>query len=148
MAMQAVLPGIEISLGIESDHCQTPDWLYKALDMEFAFDFDPCPLECRGIDGLSLDWDGKRVFCNPPYSDITPWVEKAVCSDALTVFLVPARHDSEWSSILRESGAEFRYFRRAFNFIHATGKESHPIGGAMVVIVNRMYLSGRGVRKP
>lgn len=30
----------------------------------------------RADDGLSKPWWG-RVWCNPPFSDITPWVEKA-----------------------------------------------------------------------
>lgn len=29
-------------------------------------------------DGLSQSWKGETVWCNPPYSDIRPWVEKAL----------------------------------------------------------------------
>ena len=28
-------------------------------------------------DGLAQDWDAPFVWCNPPYSDIAPWVRKA-----------------------------------------------------------------------
>lgn len=28
-------------------------------------------------DGLAQDWSGERVWCNPPYSSIEPWAEKA-----------------------------------------------------------------------
>lgn len=28
-------------------------------------------------DALSQSWAGERVWCNPPYSDIRPWVKKA-----------------------------------------------------------------------
>lgn len=28
-------------------------------------------------DGLARPWDAPRVWCNPPYSDLTPWVKKA-----------------------------------------------------------------------
>lgn len=28
-------------------------------------------------DALTQVWRGERVWCNPPYSDIRPWVEKA-----------------------------------------------------------------------
>jgi hypothetical protein len=34
----------------------------------------PAPL---GLDGLAQSWAGERVWCNPPYSSIEPWVEKA-----------------------------------------------------------------------
>ncbi len=30
----------------------------------------------RDRDGLSQPWSSERVWCNPPYSDIEPWVEK------------------------------------------------------------------------
>lgn len=29
------------------------------------------------VDGLEQSWSGERVWCNPPYSDIRPWIEKA-----------------------------------------------------------------------
>jgi phage N-6-adenine-methyltransferase len=49
-------------------------------------------------DGLAQSWDGERVWCNPPYSDIEPWVEKANGSDAeLVVMLLPAnRTEQGW----------------------------------------------------
>jgi phage N-6-adenine-methyltransferase len=28
-------------------------------------------------DGLAHDWRGERVWCNPPYSNIEPWLSKA-----------------------------------------------------------------------
>jgi phage N-6-adenine-methyltransferase len=31
----------------------------------------------KADNGLQLPWDAPRVFCNPPYSDIAPWVDKA-----------------------------------------------------------------------
>src|ERR1035437_543035 len=29
------------------------------------------------MNGLTYSWANERVYCNPPYSDIRPWVEKA-----------------------------------------------------------------------
>lgn len=50
------------------DDWATPEWLYKELDAEFAFDFDPCPLyHDMRWDGLTIEW-GKSNFVNPPYS--------------------------------------------------------------------------------
>ena len=39
--------------------------------------FDPCPYPTPSWDGLQIDWvDKKKVFVNPPYSDIKSWAEK------------------------------------------------------------------------
>ena len=39
--------------------------------------FDPCPHPHPPWDGLELSW-GDRAFCNPPWCNIRPWVEKAL----------------------------------------------------------------------
>jgi hypothetical protein len=123
-----------------SDHCRTPDWLWKALDAEFAFDLDPCPLSNPfHRDGLELDWTGKRVFCNPPYSSILPWVEKALSSNALIVFLIPKRFDALWCRMLRDSRAEIRIFERDVRFeVLGQEKTVKPVGGSMIAIVRRL----------
>ncbi len=50
------------------------------------------------IDGLAQSWAGERVWCNPPYSNIEPWVVKAGESGAeLVVMLLPAnRTEQGW----------------------------------------------------
>lgn len=50
------------------------------------------------VDGLAQSWAGERVWCNPPYSSIEPWVEKAWESGAqLVVMLLPAnRTEQGW----------------------------------------------------
>lgn len=54
----------------------------------------------REQDGLSLDWGGSRIWCNPPYSDIAPWVAKAWKASAraeLIAMLLPAnRTEQQW----------------------------------------------------
>lgn len=54
-----------------SDNWETPDYIYRPLDLEFRFDFDPCPINTGEIpedkDGLLIDW-GNSNFVNPPYS--------------------------------------------------------------------------------
>ena len=51
-------------------------------------------------DGLAQSWAGERVWCNPPYSDIRPWVEKAWAEHEhaeLIVMLLPAnRTEQGW----------------------------------------------------
>ncbi len=47
-------------------------------------------------DGLAQSWSGERVFCNPPYSNIEPWLIKAWESDAdLVVMLLPANRTEQ-----------------------------------------------------
>jgi hypothetical protein len=39
---------------------------------------DPCPFnENWEVDGLELEW-GPKVFINPPYSNVTPWIKRAI----------------------------------------------------------------------
>jgi phage N-6-adenine-methyltransferase len=48
-------------------------------------------------DGLSQSWAGERVWCNPPYSDVRPWVAKAWAESAadLIVMLLPANRTEQ-----------------------------------------------------
>lgn len=49
----------------------TPPEIYKKLDDEFHFDFDPCPYPLpEGFDGLSCEW-GSSNYVNPPFGAIT-----------------------------------------------------------------------------
>lgn len=54
----------------------------------------------REVDGLAQDWTGERVWCNPPFSVIPPWVEKAWAEAdrvELIVMLLPAnRSEQRW----------------------------------------------------
>jgi phage N-6-adenine-methyltransferase len=53
-------------------------------------------------DGLNQPWYAYRVWCNPPYSDISKWIKKAInetyyekhCDEV--VFLLPARTCTKW----------------------------------------------------
>jgi hypothetical protein len=118
----------------------TPEYLYTALDMEFGFTLDPCPLNPNfTVDGLKLDWTGQRVFCNPPWSDILPWVTKAYESDALTVFVLPARTDTHWYARMAAApeNTEIRLFRKRVHFIRE-GVDANPTDGTLVGVVRRM----------
>lgn len=48
--------------------------------------------------GLVQSWADERVYCNPPYSDIAPWVRKAWDEPtAMVVMLLPAnRTEQSW----------------------------------------------------
>jgi phage N-6-adenine-methyltransferase len=49
--------------------------------------------------GLRNSWAGERVYCNPPFSDLRPWIAKAWKEHRaiLTVLLLPAnRTEQGW----------------------------------------------------
>jgi hypothetical protein len=69
----------------------TPPELMEALQLEFNFDFDPCPFpRPDSFDGLKDDW-GRSNWVNPPFGSImhegkkkgpTAWVRKAIAEQA------------------------------------------------------------------
>lgn len=93
---------------------RTPAEVYAALDSEFRFDFDPCPSGPMS-DGLTASWVGKRVYCNPPYNDIEPWLAKGVEAE-LAVYLLPARTGTRWFAEYAPRAAEVRFVRGRINF--------------------------------
>lgn len=56
--------------------------------------------------GLEQDWSGERVWCNPPFSDIAPWVRKSWdCwpSTLGIVMILPAnRTEQTWWQLMVE----------------------------------------------
>lgn len=87
--------------------------LFAGLNYRFGFTIDvaashantkvPESYITAREDGLVQSWAGQRVWCNPPYSDIGAWIEKAWWewySDQppqLIVMLLPAnRTEQRW----------------------------------------------------
>lgn len=114
-----------------TDRWATPTAVYAALDREFRFDFDPCPLDGE-VDGLSIDWGGKRVFCNPPYGPgIDAWLERGLHA-ACAVYLIPARTDTKWfHAIVLPRATEIRFLRGRLKFGDA--KKDAPFPSMVVV---------------
>lgn len=66
---------LDVFKGKRREDWKTPIKLYKQLDIEFHFDFDPCPINPT-FDGLCVEW-GKSNFVNPLYGrKIYQWFEK------------------------------------------------------------------------
>ena len=117
-----------------SDRWATPGHIFAALDAEFRFDFDPCPLDGTGDALLPLycEWKGKRVFCNPPYGrQLGEWLKRGLEAD-LAVFLIPARTDTKWfHEIILPNANEIRFLRGRLKFGDAIHRAPFP---SMVVI--------------
>lgn len=117
-----------------SDRWATPREVYDALNSEFAFDFDPCPLDGQG-DGLAAlfcEWKGNRVFCNPPYGPrIGDWLERGLEAD-VAVFLIPARTDTRWfHRFVLPKASEIRFLKGRLKFGGALNSAPFP---SMVVV--------------
>lgn len=118
----------------KSDHWATPPEFRADLDAEFGFTFDPCPLHSE-VDGLTVPW-GRRVFCNPPYSNIRAFLERGLSEMArgaveLVVYLIPARTDTRWFHDLILGKAEVRFIKGRLKFGGAKTNAPFP---SMVVI--------------
>lgn len=88
----------------------TPQWLFDELDAVHQFSVDAAAnasnTKCERFydlsnSGLEQSWWGERVWCNPPYSDIPAWVEKAAYEQemgaSVIVMLLPAnRTEQKW----------------------------------------------------
>lgn len=117
-----------------SDRWATPGELYVALNAEFRFDFDPCPLDGEG-DGLAplfCRWRGKRVFCNPPYGPgVGDWLQRGFEAD-LAVFLLPARTDTRWfHDVVLPKADEIRFIKGRLKFGGA--KNCAPFPSMLVI---------------
>lgn len=161
---------------MSNDTWATPPEIFHALDLEFRFGFDVCAehstAKCPEYwtindDALKQDWAkaggvfGQWLFCNPPYSSITPWVEKAIeaqLSGRGTVMLVMCDPSVKWFARAWEYASEIRFItngRLAFhkNGVRAAGNnkgsvifvfDPHRLGAGHVSRIDRDTLMAKG----
>jgi hypothetical protein len=101
----------EVPLAKTSDDYYTPKWIFEALGLEFDLDVSSPVGGISWIpakryftqydDGLAQDWNGQRVWMNPPYSNPSKWVAKWL-ENANGVCLVPMSK-SKWFEVLWEN---------------------------------------------
>ena len=86
-------------------------------------------------DGLTQNWGGCRVFCNPPYSQIEKWAAKAFYEtkqdNTLVVLLIPARTDTKYFHNYIAGRAEIRFIKGRLKF--GGGKNSAPFPSMLVI---------------
>lgn len=127
-----------------NDEWATPQDVFDALNDEFHFTLDPCATsenrKCekyftKADDGLKMNWGGYRVFCNPPYSKIATWVEKAYSESkkpgTVVVLLIPSRTDTRWFHNFIYGKAEIRFIKGRLKFGGAKYNAPFP---SMIVI--------------
>ncbi len=132
----------------------TPQELFNELNKEFNFTLDPCASEwnakCKKYytetdNGLSKNWDGEIVFCNPPYAEVGLWVKKASESKAISVVLTFARTDVKWfhnyvydKSLWKfKPNVEVRFLQGRLKFENKTGKNNPaPTPSCLIIFRN------------
>ena len=95
----------------DRDEWKTPPWLFEWLDDRFDFHVDLAATERNALcslyytkddDSLSMAWHtfdyATKGWCNPPYSNIDPWLDKAILEQQhgfLTVMVFPSPNGEE-----------------------------------------------------
>lgn len=142
----------------QRDLWRTPPALFAALDAEFCFQLDaaaaPHNALCRKFitaeqNTLETPWGDYLsipgyVWLNPPYSDITPFVKKAVAESANqigTVMLVPADTSVGWFREAIQTASEVRFITAGrLAFINpVTGKPVSGNNKGSMLIIWRPY---------
>jgi phage N-6-adenine-methyltransferase len=133
---------------VHSDNLATPIEFYDNLDLEFAFNFDPCPLNLNEItdetDGLLIDW-GTSNFINPPYSRQLKekFVLKAIEESKkgkLCVMLLPVSTSTKlFHDHILPNAKEIRFVKGRINFLGVNTKGEYvtnkaPMHDSMIVI--------------
>lgn len=102
--------------GLRDQTWRTPKDLFVRLHAKYAFTLDGAADDENkllpshiGQMNLFQSWRNQRVFCNPPWSKISEFVENAAFAE-LAVLLVPARVNSRWFHRALELGAEVQFF--------------------------------------
>lgn len=129
----------------------TPPVLMQELQLEFAFDFDPCPFpKPDNFDGLDADWGGSN-YVNPPFGVVmhkgkkkgaTAWARKAIeehKKGKRVVFVYPI---DKWVLMLLDAGAKVRNLRDVKWCATEDGTPGKGTGRhiAMFVLEPRAYL--------
>ncbi len=128
-----------------TDSWCTPKWLCDALG---PFDLDPCSNARSTVnakvtltgcgdhdDGLTAPWGNASVFCNPPYSDVTPWARKLAAHPGPWVALLKLDSTTRWFATLVDSGATWAPFRGRLKF--ESGKKAMTANFASVLFWSR-----------
>ena len=146
---------------LKMKYIRTPTEIWEMLSQEFNFTVDACASDKSHLvdkywtkedSALTKNWDGEIVYCHPMYDTKIPrFVEKAMASKCLTVFLLPAStnslyfHRHFWDNINHQfrKNIQVRFLPvidRQFGYKMATDDGKLPERGylrpLMIVVVN------------
>jgi hypothetical protein len=120
----------------------TPPEIIKSLG---EFDLDPCAPIVRPWDtakhhftindnGLLQSWFG-RIWLNPPYDDLEPWMNR-IAMHSNGIVLIPGRTDIEpYHNFVFPVADSILFIKQRLHFYHVDGtRADHNSGGPSVLI--------------
>lgn len=146
MKEQLTLDGSEY-IETTSDEWETPPELFEPLNKKYKFTLDPCctieTAKCEmyytsNDNGFKQTWTG-RVFVNPPFGNISLWLEKINGEMArmehpeLIVALLPAWTDRNWFHDQVYGKARIEFLRGRVKFLKNGKPHKSPKFGCMLV---------------
>lgn len=113
-----------------NDELCTPPGLFEELDREFCFEFDAACTNGNALADplpapLERPWPVARIWCNPPYSAPSPWVERALEATkrgATVVLLLQSDTSTAAFAGLLASGCELRFIQGRLVFGGCSGR--------------------------
>ena len=130
--------GVDIIDNKTTDDHYTPPFIFEALKLKFDIDvaapvggvpWIPAKRYYTLIDdGLSSDWQG-LIWCNPPYSKITPWALKML-KHGNGIALLPVGK-SQWFDLLWKESDGILALPSTLRFI----KSDQTVAGIMTTTV-------------
>jgi len=145
------MPVSKVLFSSISNEWATPRSLYKKLDDEFDFDFDPCPLwiGLADFDGLHSNWKD-RNFINPPYSEVKQWITKGYeesLKGKLCVFLVASRTDTTWfHDYVLPFAKEIRFIRGRLRFNDSDDPSKRAPFPSCIIVFGEAFSQGQKVQ--
>jgi len=142
---------------------RTPKEFFQQLDQEFHFTVDVAADSTNALcsryydlshNGLKQSWANEVVWCNPPYFDVYPWVEKAATESMINgatvvMLLNPATdttwfHTFIWDTLHHRSypNVQVRFLQGRIQFLDKYNLPAGaPIKGNMLVVFRPSKLS-------
>lgn len=106
MTAQLTIPGLTPPTENSRQEAGTPQHIFDALHSEYRFTLDVCAVAHNAKlpnfwtptdDALTRHWGReRRVWCNPPYEDIGPWLAHAWEPRHFAAYLLPVRTGRLW----------------------------------------------------
>lgn len=130
------------------DNWCTPPDLFKVVNDEFNFDLDAAASDTNHLvpnyiteqqNALVTPWEGKCVWCNPPYSMLPEFIERAwnqhVVNHNTIVLLLPAYTDTRYWAEYCTRAHEIRFLKGRLRFWEDghVGKDTARFSSALVV---------------